>query len=66
MHAVYSVRRDYSDKYVKTNNIGEFRSESISKVKISHHISCIKSGEECLIKSADLISSGNSAQLVRA
>ena len=60
-HAVYSVRKDYED--VKTNNFGEFRSESICKVKISHHINCIKSYEKIVIKSINIISSGESAEL---
>ena len=66
IHAVYSVRKDYLDKPVETNIIGELRSESIIKVKISHHISCNKSGEEDIIKPTDLFSSENSAELARA
>ena len=45
IHAVYSIRKDYLDKSMKTNNIAELRSESISKVKISHYINCYTSGE---------------------
>ena len=62
IHAVYSVRKDYLKEDVKTNNFGEFRSESISKVKISHHINCINSDKENVIKSIDIISSGKSAE----
>ena len=32
---IYSVRRDYLNKDEKTNNFEEFRSESISEVKIT-------------------------------
>ena len=37
--AVYSLRLDCLNKSEKTNIIGEFRSESIIRVKISHQIS---------------------------
>ena len=65
IHAVYSIRKDYLDKSVETNIIAEFRSESFSKVKISHHMSCSKSGRKDVIKATDLISSGTSAELAR-
>ena len=45
IHALYSVKKDY----LKTNNIGEFRSEPISKVRISNHISRIKFGRRGVI-----------------
>ena len=56
VHAVYSVRNNY----LETNNIGEFRSEPISKVGISHHIS-----RGVTMFTTDLLSPGNSAELAR-
>ena len=38
VHAIYSVKENYK----KTNIIGEFRSEPIGKVKISHYINKIR------------------------
>ena len=63
IHAVNSVRQDCLNKSVKTNIIGELRSKSISKVKISHQISCGTLSNEGIIKTTNLISSGNSAEL---
>ena len=37
-HAVYSVSRDELNKSTENNIIGKFKSEPISKVKISHQI----------------------------
>ena len=65
VQAEYSVRQDYLNKPIKTNIIGELRSESISKVKISYQISCNKSSNEDIIKTTNLISSGHSAELAR-
>ena len=65
IHAVYSNNRDYLDKSVETNIIGELRSESISKIKITHPISCNKSGGKNVIEATDFISSGTSAELAR-
>ena len=59
IHAVYSNNRDYLDKSVETNIIGELRSESISKIKITHPISWN------VIEATDFISSGTSAELAR-
>ena len=50
-------------KSIKNNIIGELRSESISKVKISHQISCDMSRNEDIIKTTNLIPSGSSAEL---
>ena len=50
---------------MKTNIIGELRSESMSKVKISHHISCNKLGREDVNKTIDLFSSGAPSELAR-
>ena len=64
-HAVYSINRDYLNKFVKTNIIGELRLESISKIKISHTVSCNKLSGNDLIEATDFISSGTSAELAR-
>ena len=59
------MRKDYVKEDVKTSNFGEFRSESISKIKISHHSNCINSDKESVIKSIDIISSGTSTESAR-
>ena len=61
IHAVYSVRQDCLNTLDKTNIIGEFRSESINKVKICHQISFGIRSDEDITKTTNLISSGSSA-----
>ena len=53
------------NKSVKTNIIGELRSESISKLKISHQIGCDILSNEDITKTTNLIPSGSSAELAR-
>ena len=65
IHAVNSVRQDCLNKSVKTNIIGELRSESISKVKISLQIGCDILSNKDIIENKNLISSGNSTELTR-
>ena len=63
--AVYSLRLDCLNKSEKTNIIGEFRSESVNKVKISSKISFDMPRCENIIKTTNLISSGSSAELAK-
>ena len=35
-HSVYSVNKDYLNTFIKTSIIGKLRSESNSRIKISH------------------------------
>ena len=57
-HAVYSVYRDKLNKSMEYNIIGELRSESISKVQISHPVTWNKLDEKDLIEDTDFISPG--------
>ena len=50
---------------MKPNIFGEFNSDPISKVKISHHISNFKASKGDVVTTADLLSPGNSAELAR-
>ena len=61
VHAIYSAKENHE----KTNIIGEFRSEPIGKVKISHHISKIKISSGGVAITTDLSSPTNSAELAR-
>ena len=61
IHAVYSASKNFPE----SNNIGELRSESTSKVKISHHINNIQRSQKSVPVSSDLISSASSAELAR-
>ena len=64
-HAVYSVSRDEFNKSMEYDIIGELRTESISKVKISHPVKWNKLDEKDLIENKDFISPGTSAELAR-
>ena len=59
-HAVYSINKDYLNEFMETDIIGEPRSKSISKIKISYTINFNKLSRKGLVKTTDFISSGMS------